>query len=149
MSKYAYIFRHAQNKYISAFSTSSSKVSFVQRQSWKTHSSSLFPFTSFVSTSLKQHLFFPRDNQVKPFNFSIQKHVLPRENPHRNEQMEWPAYLIVIILSPVLSFCLSISMCAPVHSRIALMLHPPLPMTLDMTVDGTETFLDLYKKKQH
>lgn len=109
----------------------------------------LFPFTPFVSTSLKQHLFFPRDNQVKPFHFSIQKHVLPRENPHRNEQMEWPAYLIVIILSPVLSFCLSISMCAPVHSRIALMLHPPLPMTLDITVDGTETFLDLYKKKQH
>lgn len=57
--------------------------------------------------------------------------------------------LIVIILSPVLSFCLSISMCAPVHSRIALMLHPPLPMTLDMTVDGTETFLDLLTTSFH
>lgn len=59
-----------------------------------------------------------------------------------------PAYLIVIILSPVLSFCLSMSMCAPVHSRMALMLHPPLPMTLEITVDGTETFLDLHKNKQ-
>lgn len=65
------------------------------------------------------------------------------KNPHRNEQIERSAYLIVIILSPVLSFCLSMSMCAPVHSRIALILHPPLPMTLEMTVDGTETFLDL------
>lgn len=62
-------------------------------------------------------------------------------------QIKRPAYLIVIILSPVLSFCLSMSMCAPVHSRIALMLHPPLPMTLEITVDGTETFLDLYKKE--
>lgn len=65
----------------------------------------------------------------------------------QNMQIKRPAYLIVIILSPVLSFCLSMSMCAPVHSRIALMLHPPLPMTLEITVDGTETFLDLYKKQ--
>lgn len=55
-------------------------------------------------------------------------------------------YLIVIILSPVLSFCLSMSICAPVNSRIALMLHPPLPITLEITVDGTETFFDLYKR---
>lgn len=61
--------------------------------------------------------------------------------------MQDPAYLIVMIRSPVLSFCLSISICAPVHSRIALMLHPPLPITLEITVDGTETFLDLYKKE--
>lgn len=29
------------------------------------------------------------------------------------------------------------------------MLHPPLPMTLEITVDGTETFLDLHKKRNN
>lgn len=53
-----------------------------------------------------------------------------------------------MILSPVLSFCLSISMCAPVNSLIALMLQPPLPITLEITVDGTETFFDLRKNEQ-
>lgn len=33
-------------------------------------------------------------------------------------------------------------MCAPVNSRIALILQPPLPITLDITVDGTDTFFD-------
>lgn len=50
--------------------------------------------------------------------------------------------LMVIMRSPVLSFCLSMSMCAPVNSRIALILQPPLPITLDITVDGTDTFFD-------
>lgn len=53
-----------------------------------------------------------------------------------------------MILSPVLSFCLSISMCAPVNSLIALMLQPPLPITLEITVDGTETFFDLKTNEQ-
>ena len=34
-------------------------------------------------------------------------------------------------------------MCAPVDSRIALMLQPPLPITLLMADAGTLTFLDL------
>ena len=36
-------------------------------------------------------------------------------------------------------------MCAPVNSRMALILQPPLPITLDITVDGTDTFFDLFK----
>lgn len=83
------------------------------------------------------------------FNSPMQTNILQGENNHRTEllPMQDPAHLIVIIRSPVLSFCLSMSICAPVHSRIALMLHPPLPITLDITVDGTETFLDLHKKE--
>ena len=52
-------------------------------------------------------------------------------------------YLMVIILSPFLSFCLSTSMCAPVTSWIAVMLQPPRPMIRDTTEAGTESFLDL------
>lgn len=54
-----------------------------------------------------------------------------------------------MIRSPVLSFCLSISMWAPVNSLIAFMLQPPLPMTREMTVDGTDTFLDLLTTSFH
>lgn len=55
-------------------------------------------------------------------------------------------YLIVIILSPFLSFCLSTSMCAPVTSWMAVMLQPPLPIIRDTTEAGTESFLDLREK---
>lgn len=99
--------------------------------------------TLFVFPVQKQHVYLSRNNPGRT-DSSIQISMFCNEkNPHRNEQIERSVYLIVIILSPVLSFCLSMSMCAPVHSRIALILHPPLPMTLEMTVDGTETFLDL------
>ena len=52
-------------------------------------------------------------------------------------------YLMVIILSTFLSFCLSTSMCAPVTSWIAVMLQPPLPMMRETTEAGTESFFDL------
>lgn len=52
-------------------------------------------------------------------------------------------YLIVIILSPFLSFCLSTSIWAPVTSCIAVMLHPPLPIILETTEAGTDNFFDL------
>jgi hypothetical protein len=29
---------------------------------------------------------------------------------------------------------------------MALILQPPLPITLDITVDGTDTFFDLFKR---
>lgn len=52
--------------------------------------------------------------------------------------------LIVTIQLPVV-FCrlVSISMWAPVVSRIALILHPPRPITRLMTEDETDIFLDL------
>jgi len=55
----------------------------------------------------------------------------------------WASYLMVIILSPFLSFCLSTSMCAPVTSWMAVMLQPPRPMMRETTEAGTESFLDL------
>lgn len=57
--------------------------------------------------------------------------------------------LIVIILSPFLSFCLSTSMCAPVTSWMAVMLQPPLPIIRDTTEAGTESFLDLRTTSFH
>lgn len=102
-----------------------------------------FP-TPFISPDLKGS---SKEQPDQAFNFAMQTNVLQGENTHRTEPMQDPVHLIVIIRSPVLSFCLSMSMCAPVHSRIALMLHPPLPITLEITVDGTETFLDLYKQE--
>lgn len=55
----------------------------------------------------------------------------------------WASYLMVIILSPFLSFCLSTSMWAPVTSWMAVMLQPPRPMMRETTEAGTESFLDL------
>lgn len=52
-------------------------------------------------------------------------------------------YLMVIILSPFLSFCLSTSMWAPVTSWMAVMLQPPRPMIRDTTEAGTDSFFDL------
>lgn len=52
---------------------------------------------------------------------------------------------MLITLSPE-PFCLSTSMWAPEASRIALMLHPPRPITRLMAFDGTVTFLDLVEK---
>lgn len=57
------------------------------------------------------------------------------------------SYLMVIILSPFLSFCLSTSMCAPVTSWMAVMLQPPRPMIRDTTEAGTDSFFDLEKKQ--
>lgn len=52
--------------------------------------------------------------------------------------------LIVTIQLPVV-FCrlVSISMWAPVVSRIALILHPPRPITRLITDDETDIFFDL------
>ena len=50
--------------------------------------------------------------------------------------------LMVMCLSAC-PFCLSISICAPDTSRIALMLHPALPITLLTAFKGTVTFLVL------
>lgn len=55
-------------------------------------------------------------------------------------------YLMVIILSPFLSFCLSTSMWAPVTSWMAVILQPPRPMIRDTTEAGTDSFFDLQKK---
>ena len=57
------------------------------------------------------------------------------------------SYLIVTMQLPVV-FCrlVSISMWAPVVSRIALILHPPRPITRLMTEDETDIFLDLQRK---
>lgn len=49
---------------------------------------------------------------------------------------------MVMMRSPPVFFCLSTSMCAPLTSRIALMLQPPRPMTREMAVLGTATFLE-------
>ena len=48
-----------------------------------------------------------------------------------------------MILSAPDAFCLSISMCAPDTSLIALMWLPPRPITLLIAFEGTFTFLDL------
>lgn len=48
--------------------------------------------------------------------------------------------LIVMILSPCPLLCFSTSICAPVAPLMALMLLPPLPITLEIALDGTETF---------
>lgn len=62
---------------------------------------------------------------------------------HESDGSVMDLYLMVIILSPFLSFCLSTSMCAPVTSWIAVMLQPPLPMMRETTEAGTESFFDL------
>uniref|UniRef100_A0A224Y4G5 Uncharacterized protein n=1 Tax=Panstrongylus lignarius TaxID=156445 RepID=A0A224Y4G5_9HEMI len=48
-----------------------------------------------------------------------------------------------MILSPWPLLCFSTSMCAPVADLMALILLPPLPITLLIAFKGTETFLDL------
>lgn len=51
-------------------------------------------------------------------------------------------YLIVMILSPWHLLCFSTSMCAPVATRMAFMLLPPLPITRLIAFGGTDTFLE-------
>ena len=49
-----------------------------------------------------------------------------------------------MIRSPCPLLCFSISICAPVALRMALMLHPARPITRLMALSGTETFFTLY-----
>lgn len=51
-------------------------------------------------------------------------------------------YLIVTVLS-AFPFDFSTSTWAPDSSRIAVMLHPPFPISRDITLPGTISFLDL------
>ena len=51
--------------------------------------------------------------------------------------MNAETYLIVTVLSIAPFFNLSMSMCAPVTSRIALMLQPPRPITRDIRFEAT------------
>lgn len=58
--------------------------------------------------------------------------------------------LIVTIQLPV-DFCrlVSISICAPVVSRMALILHPPRPITRLITEEETAIFFDLRMTSFH
>lgn len=51
-------------------------------------------------------------------------------------------HLIVMILSTWHLLCFSTSMCAPVATRIAFILLPPLPITRLIAFGGTDTFLE-------
>lgn len=76
-------------------------------------------------------------------NLAIYLYIYKSVKPsYTFSKIKLTTYFIVIILSPCPLLCFSTSMCAPVAPRIALILLPPLPITLLMAFNGTDTFFD-------